>query len=237
MNATGDEPDFFSRQNQPLDALLVEFGEQDLEWKHKQPKEGQPSKAKETRPAQPPHRQHPDRLKPTGKAPIHVDFVSFAYRKGVPGKKGWSHAQPLPPFDVRDSLEEVPSHLSWQDGLSSQVKFHILKSEGLDSLLDVIVDQTSRELEEAMRGGGFGYLQPLRTSIHVGSEHGKHRSVVVCEQVAQSLRQSLRDNQNGRWTQPCSVGTRHLALKNSSASNKSKKGQRKPKQKVLEEEW
>lgn len=45
--------------------------------------------------------------------------------------------------------------------------------------------------------------------VYVGSENGKHRSVVVCENAAKSLRTFLRNNKNNCIAVPTSVATVH----------------------------
>jgi len=173
------------------------------------------------------------RLGQHGKCPIHVDFVSFGYRHGAPPEVaggGWSRAHPLPPFDTRSrnaSIPTVPPHLAWQDGLSGAVKRALLYPQqfrstanhnsgdpdaGKDAVKDfaaLIAEHVAAALEEAVDVGGHGYASPLRMQIFVGSDLGRHRSVVVAEKTATKLRSLLRTNRNDRFKQPCSVGTRH----------------------------
>jgi hypothetical protein len=64
-------------------------------------------------------------------------------------------------------------------------------------------------LEEAINEGGHGYAFPLEVTIFLGSQYGRHRSVVLCEIVAQRIRNLLRRNEGARISQPVSVSTRH----------------------------
>jgi RNase adaptor protein for sRNA GlmZ degradation len=62
---------------------------------------------------------------------------------------------------------------------------------------------------DAIQDGGHGYAFPLEMTIYIGSEYGRHRSVVLVETIALQIRQLLRRNDGGRVTQPVSVSTRH----------------------------
>jgi hypothetical protein len=64
-------------------------------------------------------------------------------------------------------------------------------------------------VEEAIEEGGHGYGLPLEMSIFIGSQYGRHRSVVLGETVAIAFRSLLRKNEQSKLTQPISVGTRH----------------------------
>lgn len=213
---------FSALMNQPMSSLLADYGEQDLEWDKKA------VSIVETEPKQPPA----SRLGQHGKAPIHVDLVSFGYHHGAPEelRHAWSHAQPLPAFDTRD-VTEVPGYLGWMDGLSGAVKRE-LRPLVVETARDV-ADQVSDCLVEAINAGGHGYALPLHMTIYVGSETGRHRSVVAVEVAASELRRRLRQNANDRFAAPISVGTRHRDV--DSKASKSPSG--KPKQKDLEDDW
>eukprot|EP00559_Dactyliosolen_fragilissimus_P002958 CAMPEP_0184861266 /NCGR_PEP_ID=MMETSP0580-20130426/5991_1 /TAXON_ID=1118495 /ORGANISM="Dactyliosolen fragilissimus" /LENGTH=609 /DNA_ID=CAMNT_0027358691 /DNA_START=28 /DNA_END=1854 /DNA_ORIENTATION=- len=79
-----------------------------------------------------------------------------------------------------------------------------LKRTGNDTANKIFI-----ALEDAINQGGHGYAFPLEMTIHVGSEYGRHRSVVLCELTAQNLRSLLRTNEHGKITQPVSITTRH----------------------------
>lgn len=68
-------------------------------------------------------------------------------------------------------------------------------------------------LNEAVIDGGYGIAMPLKTLVYVGSEYGRHRSVVVCEVTAKYLRDLLRgkEDQNDtlKMAGGVSVGTMH----------------------------
>ena len=47
-------------------------------------------------------------------------------------------------------------------------------------------------------------------TVYIGSEYGRHRSVVIVEAAAITLRNMLRKNERNRFgSTPVSVGTRH----------------------------
>ena len=164
-----------------------------------------------------------------GKAPIHVEFTSFGYRHGIPpelrtGSTGNSYAQPLPDLDCRRRVAPVPPYLNWMDGSSGAVRNTLLRwrphendDDGDDQWIhvrdfvrDTVVEPVARALTDAMGGGGHGYALPLRMTIFVGSEEGRHRSVVVAELAATALRKILRTNdQNQFAASTVSVSTRH----------------------------
>ena len=79
----------------------------------------------------------------------------------------------------------------------------------------------------AIDEGNHGYVAPLQMKIYVGSETGRHRSVVVCEQTAKKLRTLLRNNENNRVTVPVSVGTFHRDLERAKSGNTQKSRSRK----------
>ena len=71
-----------------------------------------------------------------------------------------------------------------------------------------------RAIEEAINDGGHGYAFPLNTTIHIGSKYGRHRSVIVCEQIAQILCKLFRSNKDHQIKSPVSVSTRHWDVDN-----------------------
>ena len=252
---------------QSLSSLLEDYGEFDPNWKEQNvespvsqvQQHGPDNKTSTNQTAAPSLRQLPlqqqqlqqqeepeessprdggvNRLRRHGKAPLHIDFLSFGYHHGAPPNlRSWSHAQPLPVFDTRP-FPTIPPHLSRQDGLSGLVRRILLEQvvvvvvgendkerednktnksdnnkDGSQTLRDFtqqIADQVSNALIEADHDGGYGYAQPLHMTIYVASEYGRHRSVVAAEAAATALRKRLRFNANDRFRQPVSVGTRH----------------------------
>jgi hypothetical protein len=153
-------------------------------------------------------------LAPNGKAPVHLELASFGFTYGKPPSRGWSSGDPLPAYDVR-ALPVAPDGVARLSGLSYRVKRELLRNrgskEGESTPLWDAVHQVARDavkaLEDAIEGGA-GWAAPLTVTVNVGSEAGKHRSVVVCEAAAVAVRNLLRRNEGGIEV-PCSVGTRH----------------------------
>lgn len=201
-------------QLKPMAELLADFGQADPNWKQKQVDSGiDPN----------PNDAPTSQLAPKGKAPIHICLTSFGFSKGAPKRMdGWSYRQPLLPLDCRD-FPTVPHYLAWQDGLSGAVKRALqypqpqdrtkCKEELEPTLYDyarkTVATQVWKALLEAQDQGGHGYVSPLEMTIFVGSESGRHRSVVVCEWAAIELRKLLRKNMNHVVKQPVSVGSFH----------------------------
>ncbi|KAL3808397.1 hypothetical protein ACHAXA_009838 [Cyclostephanos tholiformis] len=87
---------------------------------------------------------------------------------------------------------------------------------------DEIADEIVKVLVESIDEGGHGPVSPLTMTISIGSEYGRHRSVVLVEHLAVVLRARLRRNDGSRYDgvvdhsgivrQPVSVGTRHRDL-------------------------
>ena len=69
-------------------------------------------------------------------------------------------------------------------------------------------------IQDAINIGQHGFAFPLKTTIFIGSEYGRHRSVVLCEKVAQKIRTLLRGNNDDCITVPVSVSTRHRDIDN-----------------------
>ena len=44
----------------------------------------------------------------------------------------------------------------------------------------------------------YGPALPLKAQVFIGSEYGRHRSVVMCEVTAQNLRYLLRKNESNK---------------------------------------
>lgn len=218
-----DQPgDFMSQSKKPLSELLADYGEQDLDFQKVVPTETAPPTAETPKTASKKREDYNNRLTLYGKAPIHVEVTSFGYMHGVPSdvrSGGWSHAHPLAPVDCRSDLPQVPHYMARQDGLSPHVKRALLNARDehdeskRDDRIKTCANQLGQEmfnaLHEAISVGGHGHASPLRMTVYVGSETGRHRSVVVCELAATALRKLLRANKDNQITQPVSVGTRH----------------------------
>jgi hypothetical protein len=258
---SGPTLDFPALCQNPLSQLLDDYGEQDPDWMNVVPNVDLPGNEMALDPTPvandrisetSPRVETMSRLERHGKAPIHVELVSFGYRHGIPSQvrdfaTGHSHRQPLLAFDVRAVLPEVPHYLAWMDGRSGAVRNSMLryqpnsgnngrerrfrKSHSPASTLNateaaskqvpattttwnvrdyarsVIAAPVSDALEAAMQL--HGYADPLCMSIYIGSEEGRHRSVVAAEQAATALRKMLRENERNRFTCAVSVGCRH----------------------------
>ena len=71
-----------------------------------------------------------------------------------------------------------------------------------------------KSMEEAIQEGQHGYAFPLKATVFIGSEYGRHRSVVLCDIVAQEMRKLLRCCNDHNVTTlridvPVSVSLRH----------------------------
>jgi len=220
---------FMALCKQPLSSLMGEYGDYDPNWKQVEPTtttdaptpalepEKTPTATTTTATAKPAlDVKNPNSvLGMQGKMPVHVEFTSFGYLHGAPSeiRRGWSHSQPLAPFDCRH-LAPAPNYLQWQDGLSGAVKRSLVfpmdeMAPSIKEYVKQVAEEVAVVLSEAIKEGGHGYAMPLRMMIYIGSDSGRHRSVVACELAATALRKLLRANKDGRFAQPCSVGTKH----------------------------
>ena len=86
-----------------------------------------------------------------------------------------------------------------------------------------VIPAVADAIVQAIDIGQHGYVSPITISIYIGSENGKHRSVVTAELSAVALRKILRTNTDNRFQCPVSVGCRHrdICLSSSSSHNKS----------------
>jgi hypothetical protein len=196
-----------------------------------------------------------NRLQLHGHAPIHVEFVSFGFRHGVPSEvrfysTGNCYRQPLLPFDIRGVIAPIAPYLIHMDGKSPVIKNTMIRwkspidnkskqhgSRGCnankqnpptkdvtymnvkDYVHENIIPPVVDAIIEAIDVGKHGYASPLTVSIYVGSEIGRHRSVVTSEIAATVLRKLLRTNDNNCFQCPVSVGCRHRDLQQQHNSN------------------
>ena len=231
---------------QSMASLLDDYGEFDPHWMDKQPDIPAES-TQSTVATNSTAVTTTNRLGQQGKAPLHIDIISFGFRHGVPAlrRDGWSQTHPLVPFDCRESLPPVPDYLQSHDGLSSglvkrfllyefrrqayqntqRAKKEAEKDETLENAMDSFVSvreygaetvapQIFQALLEALQNGDYGYASPLKIQFYIGSEWGRHRSVVAVEQTAIALRTLLRNCSDNDKTIscPCSVATVHRDL-------------------------
>lgn len=239
--------DFVSRCKMPLSELMAEYGEQDINWKKQQQptaSENHQIKSSSSNSTKQNTKNKPDNgmLAPFDKAFIHIELLSFGYKYGAPShsKNGFTYAHPLPPLDCRE-LERAPAHVAKFNGLSYLVKKALLNPEQnendatesdakdqpktespMKKKANELADDIIKVLVESIDEGGHGPISPLTMTISVGSEYGRHRSVVLVEHLAVVLRARLRRNdgkgygngtlnvaQNGIVKQLVSVETRH----------------------------
>ena len=241
--------DFRSRCQQPLSALLAdEYGDYDPDWKALQPTFQQPQQ-QQTQADEAPEHEAPEespfttttnsnminRLGQHGKAPIHVEFNSFGFdhagiSPALRDKAGWSHALPLPLLDVSHCVP-VPGYLQWRDGTTGHVQRVLMQADPrLEDLAHEWATQVADAIYEAITEGHHGYASPLQMKVYAGSDAGRHRSVVVCEQAAKRLRKVLRQQEETspqHISCPVSVGTFHRdvekAKQHRAAANKKQK--------------
>jgi hypothetical protein len=232
--------------NPSMSSLLAEYGEPDLEWEKKKipiSSTCDDANGDERSGIQERSAGGENRLGLQGKSPLHVELVSFGYRHGVPKelRDGWSYAQPIPPVDTRSLLVEVPSYLAWQDGLAWNVRHAVLRdfdrSGGSKArrLAADLADRAAAALVAAIDDGGHGFVSPLHVTVFVGSDNGRHRSVVVAELTATAIRNHLRHGGGFAFACPCSVSTRHMHLDRRTRAGTQVKA--KAKQKDLEDDW
>eukprot|EP00984_Skeletonema_dohrnii_P037883 scaffold40447_cov228-Skeletonema_dohrnii-CCMP3373.AAC.2 len=217
-----------------LSDLLAEYGEQDVDWRKQQQQQQQEqqsevscgSNSKQTASTKQNNKNDDNgMLAPFGKAPIHLEIMSFGYKYNAPkNSKGFSYAHPLPPIDIRD-LTRAPGHVSKFNGLSYLVKRSLLNPSKASSSNDdddndggedsgntpptqspmrqrtnAIADEIIKVLVEAIDEGEHSAINPLTMTISVGSEYGRHRAVVLVEHLAVVLRARLRRNDGKSFT-------------------------------------
>ncbi|KAL3943307.1 MAG: hypothetical protein SGBAC_002635 [Bacillariaceae sp.] len=191
-------------QLKAMSDLLADFGQADPNWQKQRVEETTEEVGSSD-----------SRLAQKGKAPIHIILHSFGFQNGAPKRPdGWSYSQPLAVIDCRDQFETVPGYMIWRTGLSGAVK-RVLQQENPDMqnyARTTLADQVWDCLLEAQNNGGCGYASPLEMTIYVGSETGKHRSVVLCEWAATGVRKKLRANEKGCILSSVSVETRHREI-------------------------
>jgi hypothetical protein len=222
------EQDPGSFQLKDMSELLADFGTADPEWMKLEIVQ-EPT----TTSTKPPGWTN-NQLARHGKAPIHILFSSFGYIHGAPKRpEGWSPVQPLAPIDCRQ-FAPIPYYLDWHHGLSAAGKramqqHSILKEDdGTTTYLRTFARTTVAKqlfdcLLEAQNERGVGYASPLEMTIYVGSETGRHRSVVVAEWAATQVRKFLGANDNDCIQQPVSVGTHHRDINQKSREKQKRK--------------
>jgi hypothetical protein len=231
-SSSNDVSEFYSRCKLSLDNLMQEYGSYDPDYEKMKAMQVSSSPSSSVLAAENKcNAQSIGMLASNGNAPIHVEVVSFGYKYSVPpqARDGWSHSNPLSPIDCRD-LPRCPHYVAKLSGLNHKVKRAMLSlekdddTEISDDECDVesspsinplvgkseeVSESIISALEEAINEGGHGYAFPLEVTIFLGSQYGRHRSVVLCEIVAQRIRNLLRRNEGARISQPVSVSTRH----------------------------
>ena len=225
-------------QKTSLSDLMAEYGQEDKDFDKMVIAEDTSNTTAKTTSNKPRQNESHGVLAPHGKAPIHIELVSYGHRYGVPpeaaGKGGYSRSRPLPPFDARD-LKRAPHHVAKLSGLSHHVKRELLNPREIEEeqdggsndggadggvgrsdkrspirrRADEVAKDSATALAEAITDG-YGHASPLDMTVYIGSEYGRHRSVVIVEAAAIALRNMLRKNERGRFgSATVSVGTRH----------------------------
>jgi hypothetical protein len=109
-----------------------------------------------------------------------------------------------------------------------------------DYIHEYILPPVKESIIAAIDIGQHGYVSPITISIYMGSDNGKHRSVVTAELTAVALRKLFRTNPHNQFQCPISVGCRHRDIMNtalsSSGSSSHHRNVASKKQKALEEE-
>ena len=129
-----------------------------------------------------------------GRAWIHVDLVSFGFKYGSPSSCNNTGSMPLPPLDCRN-LERASHHVARLSGLSHHVKRELGKDSKLREMVNKFAKDILECIHEAIHESGYGPALPWKAQFFIGSEYGRHRSVVLCELAAQKLRDMLRRNE------------------------------------------
>jgi hypothetical protein len=157
-------------------------------------------------------------------------------------KSGSPYTQPCQVMYIDNTITEpVPQYLAFHDGLRSGVIKRLMKVALLNKNEDNIYDDREgsvdlsqytnfqdyckkyitekliwKALIEAIEIGGHGYVSPITMNFQIGSELGRHRSVIAVEWIAVHLRSLLRKNStNIKIGSNCSVsvGTIHRDIK------------------------
>lgn len=189
----------------PLSTLLEkEYGEYDPNWKKQEPTVSSTGVNQESSVSSP-----TNRLGSHGKAPIHVTLISFGYHYGAPSSLSSSTMI----HDCRTEFPElVPYYMIHHDALSSGLVkrfFHQHLSYTLKDVSKALNSQIMDRLNEKQKHEGYGYAMPLQFQVYIGSEYGRHRSVMLVEKTATALRSYLRTEAAARVDCPCSVETLH----------------------------
>jgi hypothetical protein len=214
--------DFRSRCQQPLRDLLSELGEFDPNFKKVTLDRDPIDRSQVSILTEKSDSRSMSKLGKCGKAPLHVEFQSFGFMFGAPTRSCFSHAQPLLTLDCRE-FPTVPAYLNHKPGISFDVK-RVLLTDELKETISKLSENVFNSLFDAIQDG-HGYALPLRMTIYVGSEIGRHRSVIACEEAAKLLRNHLRMNKESRIQIDVSVGTSHPDMDRRRDLGRSKKNE------------
>mmetsp|Transcript_19894 Transcript_19894/g.24557 ORF Transcript_19894/g.24557 Transcript_19894/m.24557 type:complete len:331 (-) Transcript_19894:323-1315(-) len=205
--------DFQTRRQLSLTNLLAEYGEHDPNW------DDPTNNTTPTLETATTSTEKINRLVPRGKGPIHIQFFSFGYKYGLPPAAGQqqSPSSPLAPFDCRSCMVTVTHGLSRFNGTHPLVKRFFKKppsdnnNGGTNATLSTMAGTLSSNVITAVCdavGKGYGYASPLEMTVYIGSELGRHRSVVLVETTAVYVRNCLRKGDEDVGVN-VSVGTGH----------------------------
>lgn len=227
---------FNARLNQPLSALMAAYGEYEplpdgaAHAVHSNPQPPPPHSSQDspttaattkstttTSTSSSPSSTPPTKsmLMPRSSAPIHITISSFGFLYGCPSSKSVTPSDPLPAYDCRH-IGEVSRGVERLSGLSAVVRREVLRNADAGSsqtptweLIHKIAKDATDAVMTSVVEDGAGWASPLSTTIFVGSQSGRHRSVVIAEAAAIAVRNLLRKNEDNRFKVVCSVGVEH----------------------------
>jgi hypothetical protein len=178
-----------------------------------------------------------------GKAPIHINISTFGRVHGVP--KEFRHTAEAEDdimsydcLDYADILVPCPPYLDFLDGQAGNVKRAMInaavRSLARQTIANAIMARLQQQPDDTISNTGpttYGYHNPHVLSIYIGSDTGRHRSVILAELTAMAVRQYLRKGDPRTLHCPVSVGCTHRDIKKKRTSTTEK-----TRQKVAEDE-